>query len=65
MILSGEALVEFRSSERRCVWRVSQVYKQLTLIGVKTQSSYKLSSILHIDSRTRTGSNCMACARLP
>jgi hypothetical protein len=47
MILSGEALVEFRSSERRCVWRVSQVYKHLTAIGVKTQSSYELSSILH------------------
>ena len=44
MILSGEALLEFRSSERRCFWRVSQVYKHFTPTGVKRSRAMTFNS---------------------
>jgi hypothetical protein len=36
MILSGEALVEFRSSERSWSWRCESVYKHVTPPGVES-----------------------------
>jgi hypothetical protein len=36
MILSGEVLVEFRSSERSWFWRCESVYKHVTPPGVES-----------------------------
>jgi hypothetical protein len=49
MILSGEVLVEFRSSERSWSWRCESVYKHVTPPGVE-------SSLMNFQTWVRTGS---------
>ena len=54
MILSGEVLVEFRSSERSWSWRCESVYKHVTPPGVE-------SSLMNFQTWVRTGSTFLTC----
>ena len=40
MLLSGEALIEFRSFERSWAWSYTRVYKHFTPNGVKPKATY-------------------------